>query len=194
MEDLEENETLFQICKVECEQGNKLFMMRILLEFTIEDLWATSTISQKLTEGTCWASEAQREPFTLLSCAKGFESMFTKEDFNILPEYRQWEYAIKLVPGLEPRLLKVYPLFPVEQKELNSFLEENLHTGQIHLSKSPIAAPVFFIKNKNSSLQLVQDYRALNSIIVKNKYSLSLISKLISQLHRARYFTKLDIH
>jgi len=56
-----------------------------------------------------------------------------------------------------------------------------------------MAAPVFFIKKKDSSLWLVQDYHALNSITVKNKYPLPLISELVSQLHRARYFTKLDI-
>jgi len=31
-------------------------------------------------------------------------------------------------------------------------------------------------------------------MMVKNKYPFSLISKLISQLHRARYFIKLDVH
>jgi len=30
--------------------------------------------------------------------------------------------------------------------------------------------------------------------MVKNKYPFPLISELISQLHRARYFTKLDVH
>jgi len=57
-----------------------------------------------------------------------------------------------------------------------------------------MAAPVFFIKKKDRSLQLVQDYRALNSMMVKNKYPFPLISELVSQLHRARYFTKLDVH
>jgi len=57
-----------------------------------------------------------------------------------------------------------------------------------------MAAPVFFIKKKDGSLQLVQDYHTLNSMIVKNKYSLPLISELMSQLHGARYFTKLDVH
>jgi len=56
-----------------------------------------------------------------------------------------------------------------------------------------MAAPVFFIKKKDGSLWLVQDYQALNSMTVKNKYSLPLISKLVSQLCRARYFTKLDV-
>jgi len=56
-----------------------------------------------------------------------------------------------------------------------------------------MAVPVFFIKKKNGSLCLVQDYRALNAVTVKNKYLLPLISELVSQLRRARYFTKLDV-
>ena len=42
--------------------------------------------------------------------------------------------------------------------------------------------------------RLVQDYQALNSMMVKNKYPLPLISELVSQLRKARYFTKLDVH
>jgi len=51
VEDSKEDETSLQICEVEYEQGNRLFMTRILLEPTAEDLCATSTISQKLAEG-----------------------------------------------------------------------------------------------------------------------------------------------
>jgi len=56
-----------------------------------------------------------------------------------------------------------------------------------------MAIPVFFIKKKDSSLRLVQDYRALNSMTIKNKYPLLLISELVSQLREAQYFTKLDV-
>ncbi|RVX03453.1 Transposon Tf2-2 polyprotein [Vitis vinifera] len=37
------------------------------------------------------------------------------------------------------------------------------------------------------------DYRALNKVTVKNKYSIPLIADLFDQLGRARYFTKLDL-
>jgi len=52
---------------------------------------------------------------------------------------------------------------------------------------------VFFIKKKDGSLRLVQDYHALNAVTIKNRYPLPLISELVSQLHGARYFTKLDV-
>jgi len=119
--------------------------------------------------------------------------MFAKEDFDILPEHCKWDHAIELTPGAEPKSSKVYPLSLLEQAELDAFLEENLRTGRIRPSKSPMAAPVFFIKKKDNSLCLVQDYHALNAVTVKNKYPLPLISKLVSQLCGARYFTKLDV-
>ena len=52
---------------------------------------------------------------------------------------------------------------------------------------------IFFIKKKNSSLRLVQDYGTLNIMIIKNKYLFSLIFKLVTKLQRAHYFTKLNI-
>jgi len=72
--------------------------------------------------------EAQKRLFTLPDCTKEFESVFAKEDFNILPEHRQWDHAIELVLGSEPKSSKVYPLSLVKQKELDSFLEKNLRT------------------------------------------------------------------
>ena len=57
-----------------------------------------------------------------------------------------------------------------------------------------MAAPVFFIKKKDGLFYLVQDYCALNTITIKNKYPLPLISELVSQLCKARYFTKLDVY
>jgi len=80
-----------------------------------------------------------------------------------------------------------------EQKELDAFLKENLDSGRIRPSKSPMAALVFFVKKKDGGLRLVQDYRALNAMTVKNKYRLPLIPELIAKLRGAKYFTKLDV-
>ena len=56
-----------------------------------------------------------------------------------------------------------------------------------------MSSPVFFTKKKNGSLRLVQDYWALNTITVKNKYPLPLISELVNKLWGAQYFTKLNV-
>ena len=85
-------------------------------------------------------------------------------------------------PWREASNCKVYLLAPTEKKELDQFLKENLETGWICPSKSPMASLVFFIKKKDSTLQLVQDYWALKVMTVKNKYPLPLTSALINKL------------
>src|SRR5258708_31945695 len=60
-------------------------------------------------------------------------------------------------------------------------------------SKSPIGAPVFFVKKKEGSLHLVQDYQKLNEIMVKNSYLLLLVSDVLTRLHDAEWFTTLDL-
>jgi len=152
-----------------------------------------ATTSQHLTKGARCSVEAQAAATPLPAYVAEFQSMFTKEDFDILLEHYKWDHVIELIPRAEPKSSKVYPLSPLEQVELDACLKENLCTRQIQPSKSPMAAPMFFIKKKDGSLCLVQDYRALNAITVKNKYPFPLISELVSQLRRARYFTKLDV-
>ena len=88
---------------------------------------------------------------------------------------------------------KIYALTLEEQKALDDFLEENLRTGRIRPSISPMASPFFFVKKKDGKLRPVQDYRKLNEFTVKNRYPLPLIQELIDKLKGAKIFTKMDI-
>jgi len=192
-EELEPEEEPSQMHHPSWELGDQLFLTRLLPEPSQVDLQATTMASQYLAEGARRSAETQAAATPLSTYVTEFRSVFAKEDFDILLEHRKWDHVIELIPRAEPKSSKVYPLSLLEQMELDAFLEENLHTGRIQPSKSSIAAPMFFIKKKDGSLRLVQDYHALNAITVKNRYPLPLISKLVSQLRRAQYFTKLDV-
>ena len=76
---------------------------------------------------------------------------------------------------------------------LKEFLEENLDKGFIRESKSLIGILILFIPKKDDSFKLYIDYRSLNSIIVKNHYSLLLITKIINRVIKAKYFSKIDL-
>ena len=78
-----------------------------------------------------------------------FWDVFAKESFDKLPNRKQWDHAIELVPDARNFSTKVYPLALVEQKQLDEFLDENLKSRRIRPSKSPMASPVFFIKKKD---------------------------------------------
>jgi len=53
--------------------------------------------------------------------------------------------------------------------------------------------PCFYILKKDSSLWLVQDYRKLNQVTIKDKTLLPLIGEVINKLKKAKYFNKLDL-
>jgi len=158
------------------------------------EIRATSSVSQHLAEAFKRNSEASAlSGRSAPEYLKEFDSIFSKESFNALPECKKWDHVVELIPGEKASNCKVYPLAPTEQKELHQFLKENLETGQICSSKSLMASLVFFIEKKDGTLWLVQDYWALNAMTVKNKYPLPLISELINKLRGAKYFTKLDV-
>ena len=87
-----------------------------------------------------------------------FMDVFVKESFYALLNEKMWDHAIDLEPGSKPSNCNVYPLSPNEQSELDAFLQEDLKSGCIRPSNSPIPFPILFIKKKDGSLQLVQDY------------------------------------
>ena len=80
-----------------------------------------------------------------------------------------------------------------EEKALNQWLDEQLKAGLIVESKSRYTVPYFYILKKGGSLQLVQDYKKLNQVTIKDKTPLSLIREVIDKLKEAKYFNKLDL-
>jgi len=72
-------------------------------------------------------------------------------------------------------------------------LDKQLKAGLIVELKSRYAAPCFYIPKKDSSLQLVQDYRKLNQVTIKDKTLLPLNGEVIDKLKKAKYFNKLDL-
>jgi hypothetical protein len=73
------------------------------------------------------------------------------------------------------------------------FLEKNLSKGFIRASLSPAASPVLFAKKPSRRFCFCIDYRALNTITIKNRYSLPLIQETLVYFSRAKFYTKLDI-
>ena len=79
-----------------------------------------------------------------------------------------------------------------EEEALNQWLDEQLKAGLIVELKLRYAASYFYIPKKDGSLWLVQDYRKLNQVTIKNKMPLPLIGEVIDKLKEAKYFNKLN--
>ena len=72
-------------------------------------------------------------------------------------------------------------------------MKDQLRKGYIRPSKLPQTSLVFFVPKKDGKKRMVQDYRYLNSWMIKNNYPLPLISDLIDSIGKKKVFTKMDL-
>jgi len=123
-----------------------------------------------------------------------FTYLFNKKKFKKLPERREWDHEINLMDEAPKELnAKAYAMTLKEKEALNQWLDEQLKARLIVESKSRYTAPCFYIPKKDGSLQLVQDYRKLNQVTIKDKMPLPLIGEVIDKLKEVRYFNKLNL-
>ena len=124
-----------------------------------------------------------------------FSLVFSKEETHCFPPSQPYDHAIELDDTFIPKVGKIYPLTPKEQKATEDFPEENLQLGRIHPSNSPQASSFFFIDKKDASddLRPCQDYRYINSHTIKDAYPLPLVQSLMDQVKDAKVFTKFDV-
>nr|GEZ35580.1 putative reverse transcriptase domain-containing protein [Tanacetum cinerariifolium] len=115
------------------------------------------------------------------------------EDLPGLPPHRQVKFCIDLIPGATLVARAPYRLAPSELKELFKQLKELSEKGFIRPSSSLWGAPVLFVKKKDGSFRMCNNYRELNKLTIKNKYLLPRIDDLLDQLQGSSVYSKIDL-
>jgi hypothetical protein len=103
------------------------------------------------------------------------------------------EFTIELQPGTSPTSRRPYKMTSKELVELKIQLNELLDKGFICSSSLPWGCLALYVKKKDQSLRLCVDYRPLNIMTIKNKYSLPRIDILFDQLAGAKIFSNIDL-
>jgi hypothetical protein len=122
-----------------------------------------------------------------------FLNVFDKKTFNIFVSHRLYDHKIVLKKNAIFEYTSLYKMFEEELKIVKKNLENNLEKRFIIASRSSFVSSVMFMKKTNESLKFCVDYRKLNQLTKKNKYSLLLIDETLTHLKKTKYFTKLNI-
>jgi len=115
---------------------------------------------------------------------KNYNNIFNLKNAFTLFNYKKI-YNINLLLNKESFYELLYFFFEKELNILQKYLLKNLTLSKIRKFISLVNMLILFVLKSDNSLRLYINYCNLNVIIIKNKYSLSLINDI--------YFTKLDL-
>ena len=120
-----------------------------------------------------------------------YHSLFQQP--STLPPPRQHDHYINLIPSSKP--INVHPYrYPHFQKtEIEKHVTALLDSGLIQPNRSPFSSPVLLVKKKDGTWRMCIDYRALNSITVRDRFPLPTIEELLDELGSASWFSQLDL-
>ncbi len=131
---------------------------------------------------------------TLLSLEyHDFLDVFSCELMNILSERRLYDHKIQLQKSKTSIFESLYDMSQDELQVLKKYLKNNLIKDFIQVSSSFAISSILFVKKSSEELRFCVNYRNLNVMTVKNRYSLSLIREILDRLTKIKYYIKLDI-
>jgi len=78
-------------------------------------------------------------------------------------------------------------------QKIKKYLEKNLKKKFITFSKALFALLILFVKKKDDSLCFYVNYRKLNALIKRDRYSILLIDEVLTWIQDSKYLTQLNI-
>jgi len=122
-----------------------------------------------------------------------FLDVFSRELMNTLSERRLYDHKIQLQKSKTFIFESLYDMSQDELRILKKYLKNNLIKDFIQVSSFFAISLILFVKKSSEELRFYVNYRSLNVMTVKNRYSLSLIQEILDRLIKIKYYIKLDI-
>jgi hypothetical protein len=117
-----------------------------------------------------------------------FLDVFFKKKADVLSSHRKHDYRIELEKDheIDHEYAFLYNLSEEELQLVKKYFKEHLDKEFIESSTASYASSILFAKKSDDELRFCVNYRKLNAITKKNRYSIFLIAKTIARLFKTK--------
>jgi hypothetical protein len=124
----------------------------------------------------------------VLSKYHDFLNVFFKKKIDILSSHKKHDHCIELEKDHESdhEYASLYNLSKEELQLMKKYLKKHLNKDFIESSIAFYASSILFAKKSDDELNFCVNYRKLNAIIKKNRYSILFIAETIVRLSKAK--------
>jgi len=119
--------------------------------------------------------------------------MFDRAMIDQLSSHRFYDHKIELINEEMFFRSKLYQMFDHKLQKIKKYLIDHLNKEFIFFSFAFYISLILFIEKKDDSLRFCVNYRKLNALIKRNRYSLSLIDETLARIQESKYLTRLNI-
>jgi len=120
-------------------------------------------------------------------------NIFDRAMIDQLSSHRFYDHKIELINEEMFSRSRLYQMFDHKLQKIKKYLIKHLNKEFIFFSFASYISLILFAEKKDESLRFCVDYRKLNALIKRNRYSLSLIDETLACIQESKYLTRLNI-
>ncbi len=140
-----------------------------------------------------YAEVLEQVKVKLLSEYHDYLDIFDRAMIDQLSLHCFYDHKIELINKEMSSQSKLYQMFNHKLQKIKKYLIEHLNKEFIFFSFASYISLILFIKKKDDSLRFCINYRKLNALIKRNRYSLSLIDETLAHIQESKYLIRLNI-
>ncbi len=115
--------------------------------------------------------------------------VFDRAMINQLLLHRFYDHKIELIDEETFSRSRLYQMFDHKLQKVKKYLINHLNKEFIFFSFVSYVSLILFVEKKDDSLRFCVDYRKLNALIKRDRYSLSLIDEILARIQESKYLT-----
>jgi len=119
--------------------------------------------------------------------------VFDRAMTDQLLSHHFYDHKIELIDEKTSSWSHLYHMSDYKLQKMKNYLIKHLNKDFISSSSASYTSLILFVEKKDDSLRFCIDYRKLNALIKRDRYSLSLIDETLARIQESKYLTRLNI-